>query len=684
MEKLIELPYQVAKKVMDFHKKFRENPRSAAIHLEPIHNFRDQRLRTARIDHKYRAIIGATETGDIYFLLWVDNHDEAMDWAKNKVFEWNDATQTAQIFTSVEQPPVAEAAEKEHTLFHNITDGQLRQIGVPDILMGLVRSLLHPRDLEEAESYLPVEVFERLYYLSEGVRIEQIIAEVEAGKRDSDTLDEQISSINNKRSFVEVSDDLMEEIINGDLSKWQVFLHPSQRQLVESQYKGSVKVTGGAGTGKTVVALHRLKYLSENRESSTQKILFTTYTNALTTNLVQLAQKLHIDSSRVRITNIDALLRELSQAAGIITRNTRILDINQSISSLNVWNEILEEHPSQFDATFLHGEYQNVILYNDVQDMSTYLLTGRAGRGKPLSRKQRMDVWTLVEAYNTYKQTQNLVDRSELFNKATRHFRQAPTKPFRHIIADEIQDFSNIELRFLRSLAAENTNDLFLVGDPFQNIYTRKLNFTRAGVSVRGNRSRRLRINYRTSEEIKRLAMSTVAGINYDDFDGEQEQLNGYLSLFHGEKPVYQLFRSSEDELQYIVDKMQAFRQQGLQYQDMAVGFRTRDALRDLKSRLHALEIPYTDTTTNTTTSSDAVTLSTFHSLKGLEFKVVFLAGINSRTCPFLHRGYHELEANEKIDYENSEKSLLYVAMTRAVQWLGISGTGMKSGLVGL
>jgi superfamily I DNA/RNA helicase len=559
------------------------------------------------------------------------------------------------------------------------------KIGVPESLLELVRKISSLNELEANEQYLPQDAFENLFYLSEGLSIHSLILEVESGKVNAVGLDEQQGSFNNKRSFIEMDDDLMEEIINGDLSKWQIFLHPSQRKLAEGDFKGSVKVTGGAGTGKTVVALHRLKYLSQKTNLlSDNKIVFTTYTNALTLNLNQLVKKLHIDSNSFKIVNIDTLLRDLALTNNLIDSNTRFLDMFNSKNSSEVWEVILENNLSEFEVGFLTSEHQNVILYYNVNSLNSYLETSRIGRGKPITRKQKMEVWSLIEKYNQYKIINNLVDRAELFNKVSNFFREQEIKPFSHLIADEVQDLSNVELRFLRSIVEEKENDLFLVGDPYQRIYAKRLNFSSAGISVRGNRSKQLRINYRTSEEIKRLAISTIKGLKYDDFDGEAESLNGYLSLFHGQKPSYEIFKTKTEETQYIIESIKELKSEGINYSEIAIGFRTKEALKEVKTALHKLKLPYNDNTTNTVNDSGGIVLSTFHGLKGLEFKVVFLADVNNRTCPLLYSGYNELDEDGKLQYENSEKSLVYVAITRAISKLYITGIGVKSEIVGL
>lgn len=687
MEQLFELPKSTQKKVLEFQRKFRENSKSSAINFEAIATFKDQQLRTARIDDKYRAIVKAPVTGDNYYLLWVDNHDEAMDWAKNKVFHWNDNTDTAQIFTAPEAKIANTATEeisKAPHLFDDYTEEQLLHIGVPSQTVSLVRSLKDLNELGESEKYIPTDAFENLFYLTEGLNIELLIAEINEGKSKATELEAKVNSINNKRSFVEVDDDLMSEIINGDLSKWQIYLHPSQRKLVEPDFKGSVRVTGGAGTGKTVVALHRLKKLTSILlDGDDRKIVFTTFTNALTQNLTVLADKLNIDKSKIVITNIDTLVRDLAKEYNLVDKNVRILDFYNSKSSYELWDDFLEQNLTEFDTFFLTAEYQSVILFNDIQNLEEYLKVSRIGRGKPISRKVKMEIWELVEKYNSKKKEENYIDRAELFNLVTNHLKSLPLRPFKNVIADEVQDLSNVELRFLRALVEEKVNDLFLVGDPYQKIYARKINFTAAGISIRGNRSKQLKINYRTSEEIKRLAVTAVQGIKYDDFDGETEKLNGYLSLFHGEQPTYEVFKTKSDELNAIINHISELKEKGFKMNDIALAFRTKEALKEVKTALHKSKIPFTDNAT-VGISNSGVILSTFHGLKGLEFKAVMLCDVNNRTVPLMIHKMDTMEQQEKEDYLNSEKSLLYVAITRAISVLKITGTGIKSELVKL
>ena len=678
LEQVFNLPKSIQKKVLDFQKKFRENPKAASIHLEPIQQFTDQQFRTARIDQKYRAIIRVPESGDDYYMLWVDNHDEAMDWATHKSFQWNERTNTAQIF---EAPTIAQDAKTyaepaQKGLYELYTDEQLLEIGLPEIFLPIVRSIQDLDGLEKIESKLPVDAFENLFYIADGASIQQLILDIREGK------DAAAESINNRRSFVEADDKLLEEYLNGDLFKWQIFLHPTQRKLVEASNHGPVKVTGGGGTGKTVVAMHRLKFLLENTDDK-RPIIFTTYTKALTRNLKGILQKMLPLGANYKLEHIDHLAANMAKENGIIGENSRVLDFPGSKNAKDIWEHITDENLTGFDVDFLNQEYQNVWLYHGVTDAEQYYKTSRLGRGRPLSKKQKMEFVDLVGKYESYKQLNQWVDRAEMFNKLSQYFSSSNEKPFSHLIADEIQDMSNIELRFLRALTDEKPDDLFLAGDPYQNIYARKINFSKAGIYVRGNRSKRLRINYRTTEEIKRLAISTIRNITYDDFDGQAEKMDGYLSLFHGEKPTYQVFKTHQEEFDYIIRQIKKLAESGIAYNDMVIGCRLKDSIRMIKSALHNENIKFFDLL-DENGDKNGIHLCTLNSLKGLEYKVVFLADVSRQTAPLEVSGFLEMEDEQKNAHFNSERSMLYVAITRAISHLLITGTGLKSELIQL
>ena len=677
-DKLFELPKNVQLRVRDFQRKFKENPFSPAINLEKIASFEDDSLRTARIDDTYRAIIGVA-SGDTYCLLYIDHHDEAMRWAQHKRFAWNSYTNSFQV-TSITMEEVVEqrGKERDDTVFAKYTDEQLLRIGVPEHQLPLVRSIKDMDDLEKAESSLSGDVFEYLFYLmDDGTDINNIITEVEAGKeQDGD------STINNKRNFIEITDDEeLERVIAEGTEKWQIFLHPSQRLLVEKSYAGSLKVTGGGGTGKTVAAIHRLKKLTE--KGSMKSVLYTTFTRTLIKNISSRVKSMGIKSENCVIENIDKLALDMAKTYGLIPQTATVLDYGPSSrTSEEIWDGIVTDNLSQFDTRFLKREYLDVIVYNNNKTIDDYYRQSRTGRTQPVNRKQRTEIWNLVEQYVARKKESQLYDRNEIFNLIANHLNENGIHPFKHVIADEIQDFSNPELRFLRALVEEGPDDLFLVGDPYQRIYNnRKIAFSQVGINVRGKRSKRLRVNYRTTEEIKRAATNVVNGCAFDDFDGSPESLAGYVSLMHGDRPEYKIYDNRNEEIAAIIDFIRMCRENGIEYKDIVVASYIKDSIKPVQDALHRNNIPYKNLMNEGTGNDNGVNLSSFHNMKGLEFKVVILSDVNKKTFPYLPYGFEGLDEIEKKNHLMNQKALMYVAITRAMQKVLITGSGIKADL---
>lgn len=684
-EAVLSLPKKIQSKVIAFQKKFRENNAANGIHLEPIAQFKDNALRSARVDDDYRAIIGVLGD-DAYHLLYVGKHEDAYNWGMRKRFAWNEHTQSCQLITVTEAEEVVSKAtpdSAENAFFKDVTDEKLLAIGVPQELLGKVRAIQTLDDLDPLDDMLPNDAYENIFNLMDGENIDDIIADIESGRAKAD--EDELLSDNNKRRFVELTDDdELQRIIDKDMDIWQLFLHPSQRKLVNADYKGTMKVSGGAGTGKTVAALHRMKYLTSNPNAN---VLFTTYTRTLKENLEGLVQKMEINRSRYVLNNIDQVLIECARQYHI-KDGFKILDYSGDEESLKLWREVLETEVTGFDEHFLYDEYIDVIVYFGNADARSYMMQQRVGRTKALSRKQRIEIWKLVEKYVALKQERKYVDRLELFNETTNYLNEHNVRPFTNVIADEFQDFSNPELKFLRALVAEGRNDLFLTGDPMQRIYSgRKINFSAAGINVRGVRSRRLKINYRTTEPIKRVAVSIIKGQTYDDMDGGTESTKGYVSLIHGgEKPQYVTVSNATEEVTQVAEWIEACKNAGISLKDICIAAPCMGLMKELQTRLHTDGTAYKVLKgTSKQGASDGVSLCTFHSLKGLEFKAVILMGVNERNVPSKATEaypFNGMDALEKKEYLSSKRSLLYVAITRARGLAYMVGYGEPCGLV--
>ncbi len=678
-ENVLELPKAVQKKITAFLKKFRECTTTNGIHLEPIMQFKNDNLRTARVDDNYRAVIGVLD--DNYYLLFVGAHEAAYNWGMRKRFSMNDYTQTVQIVNVQEATEtVAKSAptiDEKPSVLSGVHYEQRIKIGAPEDMIGLGKAMKTLDDLDSLEEYLPADAYENLFNLLDGTPITDIISEMEEGLAKEN--EDKLLSNNNKRRFVELTDDdALQRIIEQDMDKWQIFLHPSQRKLVDADYKGSMKVSGGAGTGKTIAALHRLKHLCEMPGA---KVLFTTYTKTLKENLEGLVKKMDVDPVHYTLKNIDKVLMDCAKEYGIKSGYT-VLDYAGDNESLKLWSEILEAEVTEFNEKFLYDEYVDVILYFGNTNAKQYMLQQRVGRTKALSRKQRLDVWRLVEKYVALKNSRKLVDRLELFNETAKYMRENNVHPYTNVIADEFQDFSNPELKFLRALVVEGRNDLFLTGDPLQRIYQgRRINFESAGINVRGVRSMRLKVNYRTTEPIKRVAVSVVKGQKYDDLDEGTENIKGYVSLIRGgEKPTYEMLTNANEEVTKVLEKIAECKQDGIDYKDICVAATSTGHMKELQSQLHTNGTSYKVLKDGSKQGeSNGLSLCTFHSLKGLEFKVVILMGVNERNIPSKATNdypFSSMNDVEKKEFLSSRRSLLYVAITRARQLVFMTGYG--------
>ena len=685
-EPLFALPKKIQSKVVSFQKKFRECTTANGMHLEPIAQFSDDSMRTARIDDNYRAVVGLIDNNA--YLLFVGTHEKAYEWGIRKKLVWNDHIHACQLVTiqqTIETVTKTEVVEQEETSpFHGIPEENLLKIGVPSELLDKVYQVKNLDDLDPLEEYLPSDAYENLFNVLDGESIDDIIAEIESGQAKAD--EDQLLSSNNKRRFVELTDDdALQHILDDKMEVWQLFLHPSQQILVDADYKGTMKVSGGAGTGKTVAALHRLKHLSKGVDS---KVLFTTYTRTLKENLEGLVQKMDINRSNYTLDNIDHLLIEISKQYKV-REGYNVLDYSGDEASLKLWREVLETEVTEFDEQFLYDEYIDVIVYFGNTDAKSYMMQQRVGRTRALSRKQRLEVWRLVEKYVELKQSRKVVDRLELFNETTKYLNDNNIRPFTNVIADEFQDFSNPELKFLRALVAEGRNDLFLTGDPMQRIYSgRKINFGAAGINVRGVRSRRVKINYRTTEPIRRVAVGIIQNLSFDDMDGGTESIKGYVSLIHGgEKPCYKITGNASEECAQVSEWITECKNNGIALRDICVAAPSMGLMKELQTRMRSEGTAYNILKGSSKQGAiDGLSLCTLHSLKGLEFKVVILMGINERNVPSKETDNYPftgMDALDKKEFLSAKRSLMYMAITRARQLVFIVGFGEPCGMIG-
>jgi len=691
LDAFARIPRAQQKKVNRFLRKFREDPTSASIHYESIDSFTDPNLRTVRIDLSYRAIVLHPEQGNVYVLLWVDHHDEAMRWAENKSVAIHPETGALQVIPAVQghtpewMADTVEAGEEKTALFAGIRDRELLRLGVPEPYLAAVRAVTSPAQLEGMAATLPPEAFEALYWLAEGESLDEVEqamavrAEEEVDTADFVTALERDAS---KRRFAVVEDDAsLEAMLDAPLEKWRIFLHPSQRRLVERTWSGPVRVLGGAGTGKSVVAMHRAAYLAEKVFTAPgDRILFTTFTRNLAAdteaNLARLCSPEAM--ARIAVVHLDKWVSDLLRRAGY-RYEIRWWGMSDQLEALWRTALALGEGLGR-PGSFFRDEWELVVQAQGCESWEDYRQASRAGRGVRMSRAQRKEIWPVFEEYRHQLEKHGLREPEDAMRDAAALLRQGKVRvSLRSILVDEAQDMSTNAFRLLRAaIPEERPDDLFIVGDGHQRIYRKRVVLSQAGVNIRG-RGRRLRINYRTTDEIRRYAVALLESVEFDDLDAEADSNRGYRSLTHGEPPQAREFATFEDEVEAIARWLT-----GTDLSRACLVARTNDLVKRYAEGLEDRGIPTRKVRPNVAEdpSKSGLRVATMHRVKGLEYQRMVIAGLSEEAMPLQHRLTHSDDPVVRREAELMERALLYVALTRAREAALITAHGRLSGWV--
>lgn len=649
LTKLAEAPSQIAKKARESISKFRMNPTAPGLNYERLNGMKDKNLRSIRLDQDWRIILWASPEGGNHVFLWLDRHDDAYAWSRNRRVEINPEIGALQVYEVAEQEEVVlDTDETEVTpkkspgLFSSLRDRELMRLGVPEELIPLARTIATDRDLEESESRFPVLAFQGLFLIAAGYTYEEAVGAFERDEPKHLTHEDSrlLTSPESRAAFFLIEDDqVLEEMFNAPLERWRVFLHPSQRRLVERDWNGPVKVTGGPGTGKTVVALHRARWLAAQLpEGSPDKILFTTFTKNLARDIQELLFCICSteELSRIEVKNVDAVARDVLRQHHF--DQTIMFEGSGEIEEL--WSEALAEvGTDDLPKSFYREEWNEVIQPQQIRDLEGYKSASRAGRGTRLTRSQLIKAWPVFETYLSLLREHSWIESQDAFFAAA-SFLNGEDRPYRGIIVDETQDMGNPALTFLRTLTKENTNDLFLVGDAHQTLYARKTVLSRAGILVRG-RSRKLLLNYRTTEQIGRWATRLLEGIAFDDLDGEKDTLRGYRSLVSGSEPLDLRSLVPEEKLLRVRELLSAL--DPGEWPATCIALPSNELVREWKVNLDAWGIPSSilDRDNKPESGSKKINIATIHRIKGLEFDRILVRlpheGIpNARSLSFV------------------------------------------------
>ncbi|OBH19692.1 3'-5' exonuclease [Mycolicibacter sinensis] len=720
-----KLDGSVKNKVYDFFEKLTADDTAPGLHIEPLKLAIDPRVRTGRVDQNYRAVLfrvddKSNERTYIYMGTWA--HDEANKLAERATLRVNPINGTlegligepaefvdkpATVETTVEAPQLSYLAGVGYTL-EDLTD----RLGLG---AAVAARAMAARDeaalLDAAEGGLDWEA-SALLDLATGIDIDTIREKHGFTEQPVDTnLDEDqqiIEALERPASkmqfaFIEGNEELRRVIEGGDFAAWRTFLHPEQRKYVEQNYNGAFRLSGGAGTGKTVVSIHRARRLAHDNPDA--RIILTTFNatlaQGLRADLAVLDPDLLIADKPgdrgVYVGGLDALgkavLDRSGETASLAAERIfgRRVDFGHKRTSADaVWREVIGTVDSGLDAklatpTFLEGEYVAVVLANRITALEQYAKVARAGRGVRLNRPQRIAVWKLVEAFRRQSQMDETISFPEVLALAAEALaiqtENTGTHLVDHVVVDEGQDLHATHWALLRALVAEGPNDLFIAEDSHQRIYGSPVVLSRFGIKIVG-RSRRLTLNYRTTAQNLHFAVGVLSGAEYTDLEQGVEDTSEYRSARTGPAPELIACTDQVDELGKVADKIKSWLADGdVQPENIAVLTRSQDDrdrfVRGLGERgvsARALD--------KAVAGTGHPLVLTMHRAKGMEFSRVILAGVDDKHVP-LPAAVRAIPDEERDEALLRERSLLYVASSRARDALVVTWSGTRSELLG-
>lgn len=687
-----KLPPQVLRDEITFREKFMKDPTARGLNYERI-AAADDTLRSVRVNGSYRAIVKtpSKDAKNVYTLLWIDSHDEAYTWASKKHIGVNSVTNAIEIYDVAEKEnilPNIVTDSAQPKLFQHITDDHFEKLGIAINLIWIIRAAHSWGDLEKIKSFLPSQAFEYLTYLNAGFPIEEII-EMAADKPKEESSaksyeDAVILQQNSKKFYIVDSDESATElnkVLDAPLEEWRIFLHPAQKAIVTKSFNGPACILGGAGTGKTVVAMHRAKWLAENFcAKQSDKILFTTFTGNLADD-IRANLKLLCSSKileKIEVVHLDKWVFDFlkkNRTGERLVYGAELRDYWQkAVNNTDVDNKLPIE--------FYMDEYERIVLATEITSFEEYKASKRVGRGIALNRSQKAEVWEVIQTFKALSANAKIIDSANAMIKAKEIITQSNQQlPYKAVIVDEAQDFGDPSYKLIRAIAgAEQENDIFIVGDAHQRVYGKKVILKNCGINTVG-RSGSLKINYRTTEEIRSFANTMIEGMIIDDLNDGIDDAKGYVSFTHGKPPVKLNFKSQDDEYAAIADQVKKWLALGFSPESICLVARMNKQLDNLRSFLQqqgfsSYEIKNTKTDER---DRNGIRIATMHRVKGLEFDCVIIADVNDGIVPLdavLSTATDNINKKELID---AERLLVYVAATRAKKELVLMSYGKPS-----
>jgi mRNA-degrading endonuclease RelE of RelBE toxin-antitoxin system len=644
------------------------NPANPGFKFHRLDAVKDKNFWSVRVGSDIRLIVHKTAAS--LLLCYVDHHDKAYAWAERRKLETHPKTGAAQLVEIRErvqeviiQKYITQAQPKtaKPLLFAGRPDEDLLNYGVPAEWLNDVRQA-NEDSLLELANHLPNEAAEALLELATGGR-PQIPDRLAPGSNPFDHPDA-------RRRFRVMSDiEALERALDYPWDKWTIFLHPAQQQFIEQDYSGPARISGSAGTGKTIVALHRAVFLA--RSHSESRILLATFSetlaNALRTKLRRLISNEPRLAERLEVYAMNALGQRLyEQHCGkpnIATPET----IKQLIADAAAGTD------HKFSLSFLLTEWEEIVDARQLKDWESYRDVKRLGRKTRLPEAQRAILWSIFETVRNRLQTKQCITQAELFTQLTDRIAARKNPPFDFVVVDEAQDVSISQLCFLAALGSNRPNGLFFAGDLGQRIFQHPFSWKSMGVEVRG-RTRTLHINYRTSHQI-RMQADQLLGPDVSDVDGNSESRQGTISVFNGPTPSIQIFDSQQEEIAAVSQWLQNLAQEGIKPHEIAVFVRSSAELDRASQAVSDANMPFHVLDDAVETISGQTSICTMHLAKGLEFRAVVVMACDDEIIPSQARIVTVGDDADLQEVYDTERHLLYVACTRARDRLLVTST---------
>lgn len=642
------------------------DPSHPALKFHRIEKSKDSGFWSVRVSGDIRIVVHKTKSD--FLLCYVDHHDKAYEWAVHRRLETHPKTgavQLVEIRELVKEVPVYRKHEIKPapTAKTPALAGADRDIlfryGVPEDWIDAVLAADEDELLEIAPR-LPQEAAEAVLDLAVGATPE--VVAMPSGVGGFEHPDAQ------RRFRLFTDEEELARALEYPWEQWTVFLHPSQKRFVEQEYSGPARVTGSAGTGKTVVALHRAVHLAKQFPNS--QILLTTFSRALADLLRVKMNRLAGGGSPVakRIT----VLSLQDVATELYSSKFGALAAAEAPFVRSAIDEAIQETGSSLSSAFVWSEWRFVIDAWQVDSFKTYQSVPRVGRKTRLGTKQRERVWAVCSSVRSRLEASKKVTWARAFARITESLRETGDRPYDFVIVDESQDLGVPELRLLAVLGDKADQGLFFAGDSGQRIFQQPFSWKALGVDIRG-RSNRLRINYRTTRQIRSKADILLPDA-VSDVDGNVEERRGTISVFEGVEPKAYTHESNESEIDGVASIIANALKGEIQPEELAIFVRSAGQMPRARAALKRAGAGWSELEHTSLAPAGKVALSTMHLAKGLEFRVVIIMACDYDVIPLAKRIESAADESELEEFFNTERHLLYVAATRARERLLLSG----------